>query len=154
MGVYLYKILWVRRCGQEPCEFKASSAMVRMLGFILSAKESPECLQQGVTKSGVLVVRSLLLHHGNKLEEKQETMVHQDCRSLHEKGKMGPWHNGDGKRQQLQGRAWRWSMGVDAGGKRGSLCARHMLPLLLSVQTSHLVSTNDVWKLFLCGMTT
>lgn len=152
MGVYLYKILWVQRCGQEPCEFKASSAMIRMLGLILSAKESPECLQQGVTKSGVLVVRSLWSHHGNKLEEKQETMVDQDCRSLHEKCKMGPWHNGDGKKAAASRKGW--SMGVDAGGKRGSLCARHMLPLLPSVQTSHLVSTNDVWKLFLCGMTT
>lgn len=52
--------------GRSP-EFKASYATIRMLGLILRAKEISGCLKQGVTKSGVLVIkRSFWAHYGNK----------------------------------------------------------------------------------------
>lgn len=122
--------------------------MIRMLGVILSTKEGPGCPQRGVTKSGRSIVRSLQLHCGNKLGEKQETVVKPSCGK---RGK-GKWVLGITEMDKSAAASRRgWSRGLDAGGR--SLCARHMLSLFLSVQTSHSMSTNDLWKLFPCGMT-
>ena len=57
-----------------------------------------------------------------------------------------------GNSATASGKVGAW--GVVVGDKGGSLCISHTLSLFPSVRTPHSMFTNDLWKLFLCGITT